>query len=295
MIITSLLGGMGNQMFQYALGKHLAMLNNTRLKIDNGILLDRRPGLHDVDRKYNLDIFKSNIEFTTKYETIFFNPHPFGLPGKIIYHTQIKIFGDRRIKEKYFHFDPEILKIRKPVIYLYGLWQSYKYFEGISDIIRKEFQLKIPFDQQSTIVNRILNSISVCIHIRRADYLNEKINRHIGFVGIDYYERAYSYIKKEIKIPEFFIFSDDIEWCKLNFDFIKEPKYFVSNFYSKNANNDFQLMQLCKHFIISNSSFSWWAAWLNSIKEKIVIAPDKWFKDSSINTTDLIPENWHRL
>jgi len=141
---------------------------------------------------------------------------------------------------------------------------------------------------------KIKEKNSVSLHIRRGDYLTmQKAIDTIGVCPLDYYDKAIREITRKIKNPTFFIFSDDINWVKENLK-TNSPTIFVSGGKLKDY-EELILMSKCKHNIIANSSFSWWGAWLNNNPNKIVIAPKKWFKDTSKNTRDLIPESWLKL
>jgi hypothetical protein len=129
------------------------------------------------------------------------------------------------------------------------------------------------------------------INVRRADYLNTDFH---GVYGIDYIKSAVKIIESKIENPKYFIFSDDIEWCVEN---VNLPNMTIVNHFYKGSkfSHYLQLMMNCKHFIIPNSSFAWWSAWLSKSSDKIVIAPKRWFNRDDINTNDLIPENWIRI
>jgi hypothetical protein len=132
------------------------------------------------------------------------------------------------------------------------------------------------------------------VHIRRGDFLNEKITAYHGVLSAFYFEKAIGLIREKIPSASIYFFSDDIEWVKQNLA-VDKNSVFVSSFITRSAIEDFYLMTKCKHNIIANSSFSWWPAWLNNNPDKIVVAPKKWFADSSINTNDLIPQDWIRI
>jgi len=284
MIITKLIGGLGNQMFQYAAGRRAAYVNNAELKLDiTGY--ENQEGM--TPRAYMLHIFNIQENFASeseinklKKENIFFNK----------LNKFIPVFKNSYIKEKHFYFDQDILNI-KDNSYLEGYWASEKYFKDIEDIICKEFTLKDKSDViNQKIISRIKKCDSVSIHIRRGDYVfDEKINKYHGECNLDYYLKAIALIAKKVKSPHFFVISDDIKWAKQNL-YLKFPCIYVDHNIGKKDYEDMRLMSECKHNIIANSSFSWWGAWLN--KNKVVIAPKRWFTDKSINTEDLIPNSW---
>ncbi len=262
MITVKLKGGLGNQMFQYAYGRSLSLDKNDSLKLDLGNII--YPSKHDTPRAYGLDKF--NIQATLYIpKNNYFIKRFFS-----------KILGKIWKKESYFH--------------------SEKYFRNNAKIIVNDFKLKNPPRNTSSETAFVIKaSISpVSIHIRRGDYVNDsKTNTYHGVIDIDYYERAINYIKKYYKDSNFFIFSDDIEWVKKNLN-IQSDTVLVSRPEIPDYEELF-LMSLCKHNIIANSSFSWWGAWLNQNPDKIVIAPKRWFRDKSIDTTDICPPEWIRL
>ena len=137
--------------------------------------------------------------------------------------------------------------------------------------------------------------MSVCIHIRRGDYVEDIItNQFHGVCNLDYYYRSIEYIASKIKNPYFFVFSDDPLWVKQNL-ILKYPCDYIDQNFGKKDYEDMRVISKCKHNIIANSSFSWWGAWLNINPNKIVIAPKNWFKSKAINTKDLIPESWFKI
>ena len=140
----------------------------------------------------------------------------------------------------------------------------------------------------------IIATESVSLHVRHGDYVtNADTNSFHGVCSLDYYKNAVSKIKQEMPLP-FFIFSDDIIWAKENLDFIGNMTFIEYNGATPD-HEEMYLMSLCQHNIIANSSFSWWGAWLNQNPNKIIIAPQNWFNDVSLDTKDLIPNEWIRL
>jgi hypothetical protein len=297
MVIVQLLGGLGNQMFQYALGRVLSIKNNDQLKLDTSILLDHRPGIHAVNRNFDLKIFDINPEQANIKDTWKYHSHGSGIAIKLLSFGYRKLMGNNIITESNFDFDPPILNL-KGNIYLAGNWQSYKYFEEYEENIREDFKFRSRLQGPSALLaEEILNTESVCINVRRTDYVTVKSTAEtLSLTGIEYYKRAVDYINNIQPNCTYFIFSDDIEWCKENFSFIENKKKFVDHSYAGFKFSDYlQLMKLCKSFIIPNSTFAWWAAWLNENKNKTVIVPKKWMNDPAINTQDLIPPDWIQI
>lgn len=289
MIIVRLKGGLGNQMFQYALGRVLVSKNNTELKLDTSFYNLNLRGV--TKRGYDLDVFNISGEIAHKSDIPFFHR---------LYNNKVvisllwvvrKIFKNKGL-EKSFNFDPSVFDIGKNV-YLEGYWQSPKYFNSFEDVIRKDFTLKNPPTKNiQDLAKEISNTKALCIHVRRGDYVGNKSHE---VVNNEYYERGVSLVSEKMNIEKIYVFSDDIAWCENNLKF-KFPITFVSNEYAGDkGEGHMYLMRKCKSFIIANSSFSWWAAWLSYDKEKIVVCPEQWFPDASINTSDLIPKEWIRI
>ncbi len=281
MIITKLIGGLGNQMFQYAAGRRVSYVRNTELKLD---ITSYKNQVGITPRKYALHVFNIQENFASESEIRKFKKNS----------SILKFFEKNTyVKEKHFHFNPSILNTGDNS-YLEGYWSSEKYFKDIENIIRKEFTLKNKPDvSNQKMIGQIKNCNSVSIHIRRSDYVfDEKTNKYHGVCDLKYYYRSVDYLANKIKNPYFFIFSDDPLWVKHNL-ILKHPHAHIDYNIGKQDHEDMRLMSYCRHNIIANSSFSWWGAWLN--KNKIVIAPKKWFKEPSINTKDLIPQSWIKI
>ena len=283
MIIVKLTGGLGNQLFQYSLGRYLAIKNNCGLKLD--ITGFETYKLHN----YTLGNFKIIEKFANSAEILLLN-NPISRSLSSYFPSQRKM----HIKEQSSHFDPNILNAGRNV-YLEGYWQSENYFKGIGDTIRKDLTLRDPLGEEAKkIAEQISSHESVSLHIRRGDYAKNERTREVhGLCSPEYYERSISYISRRSVAPRLFIFSDDIEWAKANLNLSGLPATFVSDGNDKIKNfEELYLMSLCKHNILANSTFSWWGAWLNVNKDKIVIAPKKWFNSNKIDAADLIPSSW---
>lgn len=297
MITVKLMGGLGNQMFQYAAARQLAEQHNTDVQLDLTSLLDRRSRTDHVFRNYDLHIFKISENFTVPFLLTKFIGSAQSTP--LIYRLSKYNKNNKHIfAESHFNYHSEINQLPDNT-YLSGYWQSPKYFSDIEDVIKKAFTFKKPLSPiASELSKQILNTEAVCINVRRGDFVHLKTaNAMHGVLPIEYYHHAINLIAEKINTPHFFIFSDDIEWCTEN---IKSPYplTIVNHDYAGKKFKDYlQLMICCKHFIIPNSTFAWWAAWLNTHKEKIVIAPQNWFQDKKLNaeTFDLMPENWMRI
>jgi Glycosyl transferase family 11 len=296
MIVVKLQGGLGNQMFQYALGRALSIRLNTSMKLDLSFLLNRTLNENYTLRSYELDIFNLNVELATSTEINKYICSYTDQPKLALWKLHRKTFNYNCYKEKVSSFDAEVFSL-KGNIYLDGYWQTSKYFNEVKSIILKDFSFKEYISSDiKKLADEIYNSNSLCLNVRRGDYVsNPETNKFHGVQGIDYFEAAIPHISQIVENLKIYIFSDDINWCvkNINFNF---PTTFVEYEYPNRKSKDyFRLMSLCKYFIIANSTFGWWAAWLNQNPNKIVVAPRKWFNDPTIDTSDLTPENWIRI
>lgn len=292
MIIVKLKGGLGNQLFQYAAGRHLAEIHKTILKIDISDFATYK--VH----AYSLSPFNIQENFASPEETM---PQPVQ-KIKIIDRVIDLILGKSPksirtttyIREKYFRFDADILNLPDDV-YLDGYWQSEKYFTGIAGIISKEFSVKAPQVERNKDIAELIGSCdSVSLHIRRGTYLQPPYNSFHGICSLGYYYRCIDYLAPKLKNPHYFIFSDDPDWVSKNLQ-INYPVTFIDHNGAARDFEDLRLMTQCNHHVIANSTFSWWGAWLSKNPGKIVLSPKPWFRDPQVDTSDLIPDNWIKV
>ena len=293
MIIVQLNGGLGNQMFQYAAARALSLHHQTDLKLDVSFLLDRSPRQKGfVYRDFDLSIFNLSVNFASAEESSLLNKKIWG--NKTIDSFAKKTFGKKitYFKEPHFHFYRKFLSLG-PNLFLEGYWQSEKYFADHQHIIRQDFTFsKKPQGKTMDLLNRIKSENAVCVNVRRGDFLTTPLH---GILSTGYYNTAEHLINEKVSSPHFYVFSDDINWCREHLRF-SGPTFYVSHEYAGEKFQEYlQLMIQCNHFIIPNSSFGWWAAWLNNKPDKIVIAPKKWFNKGPKDTQDIIPESWIKI
>lgn len=286
MVIVKIIGGLGNQMFQYAYAKALEQKGH-EVKIDiSAFETYKLHGGYQLD-KYNIDLDSSIKDENDKfYKNTFF-------------YKVLRRFGmdfSRRIKEKSLLFDKKLLEIDDNS-YLDGYFQCEKYFKDIREIILKQFTINQDISNYTKeIKNKIQNSQNSCsLHIRRGDFVNStNINIH-GACDIEYYKKAMKYLEEKVVNINYFIFSDDIEWVKENLAI--QNAIYIDSKEKRIPHEDIYLMSLCKNNIIANSSFSWWGAWLNQNEKKMVIAPKRWFADDKLESQskDIVCESWVRI
>jgi hypothetical protein len=293
MVIVKLQGGMGNQMFQYATAKALARHLATDFKMDLEFLLDRSPRENFVYRDYDLDIFSLEAPVASKSETLKFKKLPENKLQTALYLLQNIVRPWKYYYEPHFHFAPQVFELPRHC-YLDGYWQTPKYFQSIEQEIRNDFRFREPVIAASQELHKMIKEKnSVCINVRRADFLN---NNFHGVCDMKYFNPGIDIVASKVADPHFFIFSDDPQWCLENFK-LDYPVTFVGHEHKGNKfSNYLQLMSQCKHYIIPNSSFAWWAVWLNGDRsDKIVVAPTTWFTDGDWDPKDLIPDTWIRV
>ena len=265
MIVIRLIGGLGNQCFQYAVGRHLSEIHHTELKIDIS----------------EFEIYKLHAYSLNHYNII----ENFASSEDMV---ELK-----QVREKHLHFDPEILHLPNG-IYLHGYWGSEKYFASIAEIIRHDLTVKSSLSgKDKEMAEQITSCESVSVHIRRMDFLpNTYTDQMSECCSLDYYLCSVEHIALTVIKPHFFIFSDDNAWVRENFK-LPYPVTLVDHNGPDKNYEDMRLMSLCKHNIIANSTFSWWGAWLNNNPDKIVFAPKKWFTEKARNSSrDIVPDLW---
>ena len=286
MVVTRLTGGLGNQMFQYAAARALALRNGTELKIDTHFYARQHL------RRYELHVYPVSCSFVTDDELFRFGIR--NAKKRRFYHSFV-YRNWKVVKERHFHFDPTIKLLNSPV-YLAGYWQSERYFHEVADILRTEFCPSNSLEPHNARIAADIEAVNaVSVHVRRGDYVtNERNNRLFGTCSLDYYRRAAEFVAERVDTPHFFVFCDEAQWARTHLGFEFPTTHVIGNSFEFGF-RDLQLMSWCRHHIIANSSFSWWGAWLNASPDKIVVAPRAWFNELQHNTQDLIPEAWVRM
>ena len=290
LIVVKLQGGLGNQMFEFASARGLATKLGVGLQMD--ISWFSQIADRDTPRQYELDSFKLKQDF------IDFKPFLVGTSlasrGKALI---APVFGRKALKlyrEPHYHYDPGFLN-QPNNTYLDGYFQGEKYFAHIREDLLTDFSWAKPAAGKNKKLLEIIaaDDNSVSLHVRRGDYVsNENAAEFHGLRGVDYYQAATKLVEKSVKKPKYYVFSDDPDWCKTNLNF-KHNTFYID--WNMDGAEDMRLMKSCRHNVLANSSFSWWGAWLNTNKEKIVVAPRQWFDDPSINTKDLVLESWQTI
>jgi hypothetical protein len=295
MIAVQLKGGLGNQLFQYALGRTLALQHRTELLFDTSLLYNRVPEKTKTFYQYELDLFEPPARIATAEDFPQYSSR-FSTRNRLtrgLHLLNLRLHGLRYVMQRKFEFDPRVLASPDNV-YLDGYWQTEKYFRAVAPQIRADLAFRHKLGPEARRMHdRMQATNAVCVHIRRGDYL--EILGHMGVVGSDYVQSGIRLLAERFSGLHFYIFSNDPKWCIENLR-IAAPHTFIT---PENAgNNDrehMMLMSSCRHFVIANSTYSWWAAWLSPHPEKVVIGPKQWAADPHKNTSDVLPEGWLRL
>lgn len=290
MIIVEVTGGLGNQMFQYACGKALAKRLCTDLYLDLSWFNETSRPLHlDV---FNLEIKRipnEKVEYLKKKDII----------SRIIKIKENLFYGGVRVfSEQMSCYDESVERVKDNIL-LRGYWQSEKYFRNMKAQLKEDFSFRRVFTENTVRWERdIFNETNaVSLHVRRGDYINlEDCKKIYAEITPEYYYKAIEYIKTRDAVSKIFVFSNDLQWCKENLHF-DIPVSFVDGNDEGHGYEDMYLMSRCKHNVVTNSTFSWWAAWLNTNDDKIVIRPKEYYKikDQFHDTSDLWPEKWYSI
>ena len=297
MIIVNLKGGLGNQMFQYAIGYCLSKKKNTSLYFDTRLMEEHKinPPPRNVPRDYDLDVFDIEKKLVKKkdlFKLLLFSNNYRIRKFITMLLDKLSLFA---FYEKNRLYDKRIFISKYKNLYLDGLWQSEKYFKDNRSEILKIYNFDKIKNKKENIdfLNKINFEKSICLNVRRTDFIN---NPEHNIINMEYYKKAIQKIQNIIGNDiELYIFSDDLEWCKNNFSFI-DKKYFIEhNLAGYKFYNYLYLMSNFKNFIIPNSSFAWWAAWLSKKNDKVIIVPEKWSGLVNQKFIDIIPQNWIKI
>lgn len=198
-------------------------------------------------------------------------------------------------RERHFYFDPAVLDIRAPV-WLDGYFQSEKYFLEYRELIVHEFTVAAPPSNfAQSILEKMATHDAICLHVRRGDYVaNTTTKAFHGTCSLAYYHQGLRIVCEGLPKPHCYVFSDDPEWVRANF-LPEFPMSVIDIHGTHEAHEDLRLMAACKHFVIANSSLSWWGAWLGSYPDKRIVAPKNWFQSSANDPKDLIPSHWIKI
>lgn len=288
MKIVKLKGGLGNQMFQYAYAKVLERMTGEEIRLDYSVFSDVENDAIRVPRLKRFNISVKEAKPDEIERICMFKHRGDSLSYKYKFWILLEEFFNRKYYREHTraYISPECLA---KYSYFDGYWQSYRYVDSVLDILKEEFTPNYELSEVTKNLQRIMQSQnSVFIGVRKGDYASE--TAHWGSFGTDYYQKAMRYISERSDSPVFYIFSNDIQWCKKNIDWgnfqiiYREPDQQINDF------EELMLMVSCRHSIIINSTYHWWGAKLNNYQNKIVIAPKNWFFDNK--PIDIVPPHW---
>jgi hypothetical protein len=290
MIISRLIGGLGNQMFQYAAGLALAEKRRCRLVLDSS-------GFKTYWRPLALQVYKLDPQSQISDAEIYRS-------GARVFSWSPPFFHKiSPYKEPHFHLDPGFFEAPR-FSYLDGYWQSHKYFDFARQKILDSFTVTAPLSEKTRQRIEEIDALEargiacVAVHVRRGDYVsNPNANAVHGTCEMDYYWSGLKILEEHSSAKEFrvYLFSDDIAWVSEEFRRRGIAAIPVDHNDSEHGYEDIEIMRHCSHFVIANSSFSWWGAWLSQARSKWVVAPKNWFRDAQMNSADLIPLDWIRI
>lgn len=290
-VVVSLYGGLGNQLFQYATGLTLAESNQANLSLDLTWFETVQHKQEVTTREYALKPFELDVSFCSIKPR-----HPLlSAFAKRMHLSVNNTEGVPIYYERSYVFDPAVMQLTNNV-HLDGYWQSYRYFESVKSLLQQKLTNPRSLDSENeSVLADISQNESICVHVRRGDYVtNNNAAKHHGTCSLAYYQKAIKKMEADYPNGKFYIFSDDINWAKGNLLF-DQNHYFVDQNSAGDVHFDFWLMAACNHFIIANSSLSWWAAWLAGGEQKTVISPKNWFSTSKNDPKDLIPPEWYKI
>lgn len=295
MIICNLSGGLGNQMFQYACAKSVSLKLDLKLKFTTDFLSEYKShnGL-ELERVFGI---KLDIASCNDLEVLIGRTRTSILIRRLLAKNKFRWLAPSNfLAEPHFEYWPKILERSSNGAYLQGYWQSENYFKDYSGCIRKDFKFKECLSSENLkIVDLMRKQTSIGVHIRRGDYLaNQKTLSVHGICSVEYYNSAIEIMLERYPEAYLFFFSDEPEWVVDNFKSYQNNVIVIDNNKGLSSYFDMFLMSLCDHNIIANSTFSWWAAWLNSNASKKIIAPSKWFANST-SVRDLFPSGWELI
>ncbi len=286
-VIVRMMGGLGNQLFQYAAGRTVALATGREL------LLDTSAYREDPLRAYQLDRFAIAARPLRRGDVPFFRLRRSRLGAILPRRARVEIVR-------------EWFPARVPVWpaapvddagtpYLIGYWQSERYFAAAADTIRREVRVNAaPEGANARLLDDIAAGDAVAIHVRRGDYVSNPLaTAYHGLCGLDYYRGAIRRLEATVPQPHCFVFSDDLDWVRANLD-TGHPTTWVGH-NTDTPWEDLRLMAACRHCIVANSSFSWWGAWLGSWPGKQVIAPARWFRADHDGEGEIVPAGWLRM
>lgn len=293
------MGGLGNQMFQYAVALGLAERHRVPCKVDLSFLLERRPDLEYTARDFDLVVFGSPPAVAAEGEVRKFRRLLDRSSRSLLERIEDKWTSRAIYREPTAEFAPEVLQLPGNT-YLEGFFQHEGYFAEIESIIRKSFHLdpaKIGLSRATLELGEKIDACQgVCLHVRRGDYVSNPIAaHHHGTCSETYYRGGLDELRARGASGDVFAFSDDPAWCQTVFADLAGLTVVGEEHAGLRAAGHLWLMTRCHHFVISNSSYGWWAAWLAGKAGKTIVRPAQWFRAPELRHIDICPGSWISL
>jgi hypothetical protein len=288
-IAATLVGGLGNQLFQYAAGRSLALRHKAELVLDLSLLLDRQEELATA-RRFELgcfDVRARTVDGVRSWEPL---PSASGLRLRTALRVRRARADFTVLRQRGFAFQLAFFDAPDDTL-LVGFWQSERYFASCGKELRTELALPEPHPRAAELLERVSHPSSVSVHVRRGDYAHDPSTRRLhGLLSDDYYRNALDVVGRDLDV---FVFSDDPAYCRHELD-LGRP-FTVVDLAGEPAYEELRIMSACRHHIIANSSFSWWGAWLDPRPDAVVVAPSRWVADPSVDAEHVVPERWIRI
>lgn len=289
MIAATLVGGLGNQLFQYAAARSLALRHDTNLLLDLSLLRGPQSELASA-RAYELGCFRIEAHLVDRVRSWESIPPGPGLRFRAASRVRRARATFRVLRQRGFELQPAFFDAPDNTL-LVGFWQSERYFESYADRLRAELSLPEPSRAAAALVKRVSHPSSVSIHVRRGDYANDPATKRAhGLLPETYYRTALERIGGDLDV---YVFSDEPDYCRRELD-VGRP-FTVVDLPGAPAYEDLRVMSACTHHVIANSSFSWWGAWLDPRPDTVVVAPQQWVADAAVDTAHVVPARWTRI
>lgn len=298
-MIVELSGGLGNQMFEYAAARCVQLQNGDEIRFN------LYPFRNDPQREYSLGHFAldreckklTNLGASVRGTWSEFLCHLYHRMGLTRGEQSFRKLASRKLLLTFDVYKHYPIDASVKGYYWKGNFQSEKYFPGIKWVLQKDFKLTEELSSEAqSLVSKMREGNSVCVHIRRGDYVTNPVDHKIlDLCDETYYQKAMQYVSAQVENPIFYVFSNDendLQWIQDNYKLpgniiyvnLKQPDYM-----------ELSVMSQCKHFIISNSTFSWWAQYLAENEGKVVVAPSIWYNGDMQDASDIYDKNWHLI
>jgi hypothetical protein len=296
MLINRLSGGLGNQLFQYAFGLYLELIHQRRVLTDAAYLSANKNAPLLTQRHYSLHIFNIRPKFCNQWHLSLFQQSRYWRLNALA-----EKFFNTHLYQQIEESDDFSVEQLSDHALLTGNWQDYRYVQAVATELRKQLQFRNSLTKEALQWQQKIDNqpVAVALHVRRGDYLKPHVAQMLPPLSWDYYLQAIEQVQQQFGRQAFFyVFSDDTKWCRGQFASMDIPYAIVPNNFENQMFADFQLMTHCRHFVIANSTFSWWGAWLGTAADKQVWTPAQWYATPELNQqkrAKLIPPDWHSI